>query len=190
MRDEEHRLAAARADALDVERHLVAGERVQGPEGLIHEQERRVVDERPADGHTLAHAARELVGEPALEPLQSHAAQELQRPIPVAPGIEPAHLELEEDIVQRGAPGQQHRVLEHDAEVGLGPSTARPSSVITPESGAGPAMSCHGALAAADGPHGRNSPRRTSRTRLHARTGPSGVGNTRTTSETSTNLGH
>jgi hypothetical protein len=38
-----------------------------------------------------------------------------------ARGSRPAQLDLHEHVVERGAPVEQHRALEHDAEVGLRP---------------------------------------------------------------------
>src|SRR5437867_13445886 len=42
--------------------HLLTGEGVEGGERLVEEQQRRLVDERPAETHALAHAAGELAG--------------------------------------------------------------------------------------------------------------------------------
>ena len=116
MGDEEDGLASARADALDVQRHLVAGQGIQRAEGLIHQEERGVVDQRPADGHPLFHAPRQLVGETFLEALEPHAGEQLHGAVAVLPRIEPPHLDLQQHIVEGGAPGQQDRVLEDDAD--------------------------------------------------------------------------
>ena len=42
-------------DPLQVQVHLVAGQRIQRAERFIHEQQVRVVDQRPTNGDPLAH---------------------------------------------------------------------------------------------------------------------------------------
>src|SRR3981081_2857104 len=59
MGDEYHGLAVALPDIEQLEIHLVAGERVERAERLVHQQYRRVVDERAADAGPLPHAPGE-----------------------------------------------------------------------------------------------------------------------------------
>ncbi|MCY1231867.1 hypothetical protein D9M72_443290 [compost metagenome] len=62
MRDEEHRLAGLFPDAQEffLQQRLVL--LVQCREGLVHQQDLRVVGEAAGDGYPLLHAARQLVG--------------------------------------------------------------------------------------------------------------------------------
>jgi len=57
VRDEDDGLAALEPDALQIQIHLLARHGVERAEGLVHQQERGVVDERPDDGDALLHAA-------------------------------------------------------------------------------------------------------------------------------------
>jgi hypothetical protein len=71
------------------------------------------------DGDALAHAARELVRIPVGELGETDLREELLRALPVGAGIEPAQLHLHEHVLDRGAPVEEDRALEHDAEIGL-----------------------------------------------------------------------
>lgn len=61
-----------------VESQLFPGQAVQSPEGLIHEKERRIVDQDPTDGHALLYSPGQLVG-----PIALKAFQDLFRSHPV-----------------------------------------------------------------------------------------------------------
>jgi hypothetical protein len=60
MGDENHRVAIALPDALKVEVHLLACQRVKRPEGFVHKEQTRILHQRPADRDALTHAARQL----------------------------------------------------------------------------------------------------------------------------------
>src|SRR5436190_218731 len=62
--DEQHTDAPLGADLLQVEVELVARQRVKRSERLVHQQLRRIVDERAAERDPLAHAAGELLPQP------------------------------------------------------------------------------------------------------------------------------
>ena len=61
MRDEHDGLARFLPDAQQLEVHLLAGERIERAEGLVHQYELRIVHQRPRDRRPLLHAAGELV---------------------------------------------------------------------------------------------------------------------------------
>ncbi len=98
--------------------HVVAGERVERRERLVHQQHRRIVGERPRDGDPLLHAAGQMVRIGVREFLQLDQRELCERDL-LALGLAHAfHLEPEGDVAERGAPGEQlGEVLEHDAAV-------------------------------------------------------------------------
>ena len=51
-----HRLAIGKPQSLQFDIELIAGERIKRTERLIHEEQHRIIDQRPADRHALAHA--------------------------------------------------------------------------------------------------------------------------------------
>lgn len=61
MRDEDHRLARRQPERLEVDTHLLAGQRIERAERFVHEQKRRAVQESPRDRSPLPHAARQFV---------------------------------------------------------------------------------------------------------------------------------
>src|SRR5918992_2972616 len=67
VRDEEHRLALTLPNAEEKLLHESAGLVVEGAEGLVEEEDFRVVGERTRDGGALLHAAGELLGIVILE---------------------------------------------------------------------------------------------------------------------------
>ena len=119
MGDEQHRLARRHPKRLEVEAHLLARQRVECAERLVHQQQWRVVDQRPRDGHALAHAAREFVGVAIGKVFEADLTEQSQRPVPVGARVERAQLDLHEHVVERGAPVEQHGALEDDAQIGL-----------------------------------------------------------------------
>src|SRR2546428_641711 len=98
--------------------HLVARERIQGGERLVHPQHRRGGRERPCDRRALLHSARELVGIRAREGLEADQTQEAPRGLH-APGARHAfHPEAELDVALGRPPGGElGEVLEDDAAV-------------------------------------------------------------------------
>jgi hypothetical protein len=101
---------------------MVAGERVERAEGLVHQQDFRAVAQRPGDGDALLHAAGKLGRIGVLEPLQADQRQMLAgdgaRLAPSQPGGPKGEL----DIADRGEPRQQRVALEDDAAVEARPS--------------------------------------------------------------------
>src|SRR5947208_6227937 len=103
--------------ALEVEVHLRAGERIECDERLIHQQKARLLHERAADRHTLAHAARKFCRILLLELLESHRSQQLPRFCSVRGRVELLDLHRKENVGEHGAPVEQHVALEDDGHV-------------------------------------------------------------------------
>ena len=98
--------------------HVVAGERIERGERLVHQQHGRIVGERAGDRDALLHAAREMV-RIGLDELVELDELELAARDLLALGLgDPLHLQPEGHVAERGAPGKQLReVLEHDAAI-------------------------------------------------------------------------
>ncbi len=103
-------------DALQLQVHVLARHRVQRAEGLVHQQHRGVVQQRPADRGALLHAAGQArqgtcFSKP-LSPTMSISCAPASARGPWAYGaFRPAA-----GCFEHRAPGQQHRAaLEHDA---------------------------------------------------------------------------
>src|SRR5215471_5358447 len=58
MGHENHRLAIDLPDAKKLDPHLIAGDRIEGTERLVHEENAWIVNERAANCYTLPHTAR------------------------------------------------------------------------------------------------------------------------------------
>ncbi len=106
---------------LKVDPHLLAGQRVERAERLVHQQEGWIVDQRAHDRGALAHAAGKLVRIAVCEILEADRGEQAARALAIGARIEPAQLDLEEDVAEHRAPVEQHRSLEHDAEPVCGP---------------------------------------------------------------------
>src|SRR4029077_20131476 len=74
--NEQNRHAPLVADLLEVENQLVASQRVERAEGLVHQQLAGVMDERATQRNALAHTAGEFMGVFVLETSQAYAAQQ------------------------------------------------------------------------------------------------------------------
>ena len=66
-------------DPEELEIHLVAGERIQCTEWLVHQQYCRIGDQRAADTSPLLHTPRELLGAFILKPRQAAEVDQLFR---------------------------------------------------------------------------------------------------------------
>ena len=98
--------------------HVVAGERIERGERLVHQQHGRIVGKRTGDRDALLHAAREMVRIGFDELLELHELELPARDL-LALGLgDPFHLQPERHVAERGAPGKQlGEILEHDAAV-------------------------------------------------------------------------
>ena len=109
-------------DVLEVDHHLLSSQGVEGPERLVHQQDGRIVDQCPADGDSLPHAARQLVWMFGFESVESDLVEEVECFLTVLVRLELPKLDLEEDVVEVGAPIQQHVALEDDPNLRHRPS--------------------------------------------------------------------
>ena len=118
VRHVHHRLARLPPHVRQQPLHVVAGERIERRERLVHQQHGGIVGQRAGDGDPLLHAAGEMVRIGIGELLQLDQPELLQRDLlALGPG-HALHLQPEGDVAQRRAPGEQlGEVLEHDAAV-------------------------------------------------------------------------
>ena len=96
----------------------VADDRVDRPERLVHEHDRRVRGEGPGDAHALALAARELVrvAVAVAARIQPHDGQQLVGPLPLprrGPAQEPWH---DDDVLTDRLVREQADLLDHVAD--------------------------------------------------------------------------
>ena len=120
MGDEQDRRAGFLPDVEDLEIEHVAGHLVERPERLVHQQQFGFADQRPGDRHPLAHAAGELVRQGVLAALEPDQFQKFGRSAVADRQLDAAlaaHFQRQFDILQRRAPGQERRVLEHEGEL-------------------------------------------------------------------------
>src|SRR5712691_7379682 len=98
--------------------HLVAGERVQRGEGLVHEEDGRVVGQGAGDGHALLHPPAQLVRVGAGKALEVHQGEEALGGLRARRPRHALHLQPELDVALRRAPREElGEVLEDDATV-------------------------------------------------------------------------
>src|SRR5712691_705096 len=110
--DEQDRGAERAPQAEQRVLQLDARERVEGAEGLVHQQHVRLAGERARDGDTLLHASRELPGMMALEAPEADQLQVASRlgvQLPARGGA--ATLQREAHVAQHRAPRHQRAVV-------------------------------------------------------------------------------
>ena len=117
--DEQHGLAGLHPQVFQIDAHLLARQRIERAERLVHQQQRRIVDQRAHDRGALAHAAGEFARAAVVEFGEADLGEQLVRARDVSLRVEPAQLELQHHVAEDVAPFEQHRALEHDAEIGL-----------------------------------------------------------------------
>ena len=98
-----------------------AGQRVEGAEGLVHQQHLGLHRQRPGDADALLHAARDLVrplggGVAHVDELERGQRARLQLLLRI--GLCEHPLDRDVDVLEAREPGQQRVVLEHDAALG------------------------------------------------------------------------
>ena len=123
--DEHDGLSRLQPDLLEQQVHLVAGEGIERPERLVHQEQGRVERERADDRGALLHAARELARILGLEALEADPAQEALDPLLVRGRLQALDLERQMDVLDQRAPGQQIGVLEHHADLRVRPGDRR-----------------------------------------------------------------
>src|SRR6185503_19571149 len=123
VRDQHHGEALEHPQVAQDAPQLLARERVERRERLVEQKQFGFVHQRTADRDALLHPARELPGEAVLIAIEAHRAQQRPRALGVfglflleagAVGLD--DLERQQHVAERGAPGQQGRVLECHAD--------------------------------------------------------------------------
>ncbi len=172
MGDEDDGAAELSPDLQEVVVQLEAGDLVERGEGLVHQQQARLGDQRPGDGDAHLHAAGELARIGVAEAFQPDQFQRLGDGGLGLAAADPGELERQVDIGEDAGPGHQRRLLEHEADgaaaLGVARRLARRSSRCAPAVGSvRPAMRRSAVdLPQPEGPSSeRNSPCRTSMSR-------------------------
>jgi hypothetical protein len=123
MRHHQHRARWHRLLAPQAQEFLAqVGRRqhVQRAEGLVHEQQLRLDDQRTRKANTLAHSAGEFFGVGILEAIQTDQVDRRQG-APEALGLcERLCLEPQFHILQHCEPGEEGEGLEYDRHVRVG----------------------------------------------------------------------
>ena len=117
---------AEAGDVLEQRRDLPGGLLVQVAGRLVGDQQRRLADHRPRDGHPLLLPSRELVGIVLGAVVEADCVQCVHRPLLglLVGDPEVGHLEREGHVLRGGQPGQEFEVLEDHAD--LAPELGQP----------------------------------------------------------------
>ena len=102
-------------EAQQFEAHLLARQRVERAEGLVHQQHARVVQQGAADRDALLHAAGQLARQLVLEAFQPGGRQQRPRPLLGVARRRAHQAQRKGDVAQHIRPGQQRRRLEDHA---------------------------------------------------------------------------
>ena len=111
---------------LEIAAQLLAGHRVERAQRLVHQDQRRIVDQRAAEGGPLLHAAGQLIGMPVAGNPRARPRRASRAPGLIVVPAQPAHLDLQQHVAEHVAPVDQHVALEDDADVGVRPAYLRP----------------------------------------------------------------
>ena len=130
--DEDDGLACSRPDAQQLEVHRLARHRVERAEGLVHQQQRRVVHERAAMRDALLHAARELVRVLVLEALEADQPQSARARAWRTRAVAAQDLDRQQHVVEHVRQGSSTGSWNTMPMSRLGPSTGRPRSCTSP----------------------------------------------------------
>ncbi|OJV02810.1 MAG: hypothetical protein BGO06_14725 [Shinella sp. 65-6] len=120
MRDEDHGQLFPLPDAREQFLHLHAGQRVQGAERLVHQQQLRLVGKRAGDGDPLLHAAGKLRGIAVRKGLQAHQPELCHCKIADLGLRMPRRFQREFHVLPGRQPGQKRIALENHAAVRAG----------------------------------------------------------------------
>ena len=122
MGDEDHRLAVFRPQRQQLVLHELAGLHIERREGLVHQHDFGIEREQACQADALLHAAAQLrrikIGE-AGEMHEVEIFGGLRKPLALA---ELLHLQRPGDVLDRGEPGKQRKLLEHNPAIGAGRS--------------------------------------------------------------------
>ena len=111
--------AEALVQLLDLELHVVAQLLVERAERLVHEDDRRPVDQAARERDALLLAARELLRKPARDVRQLHDVEDAAHLLGRLRCRHAAHVQREGDVLLDRQVREQRVVLEHHADVAL-----------------------------------------------------------------------
>src|SRR5438270_4864876 len=114
--DEDDRGGARGPEAQELVLHQGAGLHVERAEGLIHEQDPRLVDQALGEGHPLAHAPGKLVRVAVLEARQADAGDPVASPLARLLARSPQVARAGGDVLQHRLPGKDGVGLEDIAD--------------------------------------------------------------------------
>ena len=116
VRDDQHRLdrhPALRPQVEQVGTQRLGGQHVECRERLVHQQDRRVDDERARKAHALAHAARQLARVRVFEAVETDQVDRGERTLAPLARADAERLETGFHVLQHGEPREQREGLEH-----------------------------------------------------------------------------
>ena len=93
---------------------------VEGAEGFVHQQDLRIVGQRPGNRHPLHHAAGQLLGVVVGETRQADFIDVVIDDLLALRRRHAATLEAELDVLPHGQPREQRVALEHHAAIRAG----------------------------------------------------------------------
>jgi hypothetical protein len=117
VRDEQHGQRLLPPDPFELVVEQVPGHRVERAERLVHQQDVRVLGERPGQRDPLPHAAGELVRPLATEPLEPDDLEQVLGPPPPLALVDALEPQRELDVSGHRQPREQRRLLEHQRDV-------------------------------------------------------------------------
>ena len=116
MGDEHDRGAKRLPHLQEIVVELEARDLVERGERLVHQQQRRLGDQRAGDGNAHAHAARQFARIGAAELLQPDPVERRDDPRPRLLDRDALELERQQHVVEHARPRHQRRLLEHEAD--------------------------------------------------------------------------
>ncbi len=111
-------------DPHQLEAELLARHGVKRRERLVHQQHRRVMNERAADRNALLHAAGKFARIALFEAAEPDELDQLERALARFALVEAKDFSRQQHVVEHGAPLQQHGLLKHDADVTVSAAAA------------------------------------------------------------------
>ena len=119
--DRADRHASLRPQVEQVGAQGLGGQHVEGREGLVHQEDRRLDHQGAGEADALAHAAGELLGIGVFKAVEADQVDRRQCPPAPLLGGNAARLEAQFDILLHRQPGEEGEALEHhgDAVGGL-----------------------------------------------------------------------
>src|SRR5437588_424115 len=117
VRDENNRRAGVSPQRQELVFHQRSRLYIEGAEGLVHEQDLRLVDQALREGDALAHATGQLIGVPVLEPGEADARYPLARHRPGLAGRPAVVARSSRDVVEHRLPREDRIGLEDVPDV-------------------------------------------------------------------------